>query len=120
MRQTLVFSVLLAAARFMPAAQTGAGSPLPKIEFEKYTLANGLQVVLHVDRKLPVVHVNLWYHVGSKNERLGRTGFAHLSEHLMLQGSKNNPDDYFTFMQRIGARSGRDSNGTTDKDRTNY
>ena len=74
-----------------PAARKPAGAPaaVPKIEFEKYTLPNGLQVILHVDRKLPIVHVNQWFHVGSKNERPGRTGFAHLFEHMMFQGSKN-------------------------------
>lgn len=64
------------------------GGDVPKIAFEKYTLPNGLQVILHVDHKLPMVHVNNWYHVGSKNERLGRTGFAHLFEHMMFEGSK--------------------------------
>ena len=102
------------------AVLAAAPTPIPKLAFEKYTLANGLQVVLHVDRRLPIVHVNLWYHVGSKNERAGRTGFAHLFEHMMLQGSKNASTDYFTLMQRVGARAGRDSNGTTDQDRTNY
>jgi len=72
----------LAAVQAAPAA----GTPdVPKIEFEKYTLPNGLQVILHVDRKLPVVHVNQWFHVGSKNEKPGRTGFAHLFEHMMFQ-----------------------------------
>ena len=102
------------------AVLAAAPTPIPKLAFEKHTLANGLQVVLHVDRRLPIVHVNLWYHVGSKNERAGRTGFAHLFEHMMLQGSKNASTDYFTLMQRVGARAGRDSNGTTDQDRTNY
>jgi zinc protease len=63
-------------------------SQTPQLQFEKYTLSNGLQVILHVDRKLPMVHVNCWYHVGSKNERAGRTGFAHLFEHMMFEGSK--------------------------------
>lgn len=93
---------------------------VPKIAYEKYVLPNGLQVIFHVDKKLPLVHVNLWYHVGSKNEKPGRTGFAHLFEHLMLQGSKNASQDFFSLMQRAGARPGRDSNGTTEPDRTNY
>jgi predicted Zn-dependent peptidase len=74
-----------------PAASPAAAA-VPKLEFEKYTLPNGLQVILHVDRKLPMVHVNQWYHVGSKNERPGRTGFAHLFEHLMFQGSADAKD----------------------------
>lgn len=94
---------------------------LPKLEIEKFTLPNGLQCILHVDRKLPVVHVNQWYHVGSKNERPGRTGFAHLFEHIMFQGSKNAPGDYFRFIERAGANLREGGvNGTTDFDRTNY
>src|SRR5450755_2352689 len=68
-----------------PAAPKPAPAPVPKVEFEKYTLPNGLEVILHVDRKLPVVHVNEWYHVGSNNERPGKTGFAHLFEHMMFE-----------------------------------
>jgi len=104
-------------------AATASAAPkltVPKVPFEKYVLPNGLQVIFHVDRKLPLVHVNLWYHVGSKNEKPGKTGFAHLFEHMMLQGSKNASQDFFTLMQRAGARPGRDSNGTTGPDRTNY
>ncbi len=97
------------------AAQT-AGS-VPKISFEQYKLPNGLQVILHVDKKLPIVHVNQWFHVGSKNERLGRTGFAHLFEHIMFQGSKNATGEYFSFVEKLGAN---DANGTTNNDRTNY
>src|SRR5215207_1126397 len=67
-----------------PAAATTDAGTVPKIIFEKYTLPNGLQVILHIDRKLPVVHVNQWFHVGSKNERVGRSGFAHLFEHMMF------------------------------------
>src|SRR5215475_2817278 len=78
-------------------------SGVPKIEFEKYTLPNGLQVILHVDRKLPMVHVNNWYHVGSKNERLGRTGFADWFEHMMFEGSKNANGKYFAFVEKAGA-----------------
>ncbi|HXI13339.1 MAG TPA: pitrilysin family protein [Thermoanaerobaculia bacterium] len=100
---------------------TTPASAIPKVEFEKYTLPNGLQVILHVDRKLPVVHVNQWYHVGSKNERPGRTGFAHLFEHVMFQGSKNAVGEYFTFAERAGANLREGGvNGTTSNDRTNY
>src|SRR5688572_8949926 len=105
-------------------AQTGtavAQSSVPKVEFEKYTLPNGLQVILHIDRKLPVVHVNQWFHVGSKNEEPRRTGFAHLFEHLMFQGSKNVPGEYFDIVETAGANLKEGGvNGTTDFDRTNY
>jgi zinc protease len=105
-----------------PAApRPPAQRPIPKIEFEKYTLPNGLQVILHADRKLPIVHVNEWFHVGSKNERRGRTGFAHLFEHLMFQGSKNATGEYFSFAELAGANLREGGvNGTTSNDRTNY
>ncbi len=93
----------------------------PVIDFEKYRLANGLQVILHSDRKLPVAHVNLWYHVGSKNEQPGRTGLAHLFEHMMFQGSKNADGEYLTYMEKAGANMREGGvNGTTSFDRTNY
>jgi zinc protease len=96
-------------------------SSVPKVAFEAFTLSNGLQVILHPDRKLPIVHVNLWFHVGSKNEKPGRTGFAHLFEHMMFQGSKNAYQDYFTYAERAGANLGEGGvNGTTNNDRTNY
>lgn len=87
------------------------------IPFEKFTLENGLTLLVHQDRKAPIVAVNIWYHVGSKNERPGKTGFAHLFEHLMFNGSEHFNDDYFQAMERIGAT---DLNGTTNNDRTNY
>lgn len=103
-----------------PAGTGGAGD-VPKIVFEKYTLPNGLQVILHVDRKLPMVHVNNWYHVGSKNERVGRTGFAHLFEHMMFEGSKDANGKYFGFIEKAGANLFQGGvNGTTSEDRTNY
>ncbi|MFN6963860.1 MAG: M16 family metallopeptidase [Pyrinomonadaceae bacterium] len=102
-------------------AQQAAQSSVPKIQFERYTLPNGLQVILHVDRKLPVVHVNQWFHVGSANEKPGRSGFAHLFEHMMFQGSKNASKDYFTYVEAAGANLFEGGvNGTTDQDRTNY
>ena len=67
----------------------------PKIAFEQYTLKNGLRVVVHEDRKAPIINVNVWYHVGSKDEPEGKSGFAHLFEHLMFNGSENYDDDYF-------------------------
>ncbi len=101
-------------------AGIAAGQQAPKIEFEKYTLPNGLQVILHVDRKLPMVHVNLWYHVGSANERPGRSGFAHLFEHMMFQGSKN-ADKFMVLAETLGANVFNGAvNGTTNWDRTNY
>ena len=87
------------------------------IPYEKFNLDNGLTVLVHTDRKAPIVAVNLWYHVGSKNERLGKTGFAHLFEHLMFQGSENYNDEFFKPMEEVGATS---INGTTNFDRTNY
>ena len=102
---------------------TAASTPaaIPKIQFEKYTLPNGLQVILHVDRKLPIVHVNQWFNVGSKNERVGRSGFAHLFEHMMFQGSKNAAKEYFTYAEAAGANVREGGvNGTTNQDRTNY
>ncbi|MGH9886109.1 MAG: insulinase family protein, partial [bacterium] len=112
----------LVCAAILGAAPSRAAPRLevPKVAFEKVVLPNGLQLILHQDKKLPLVHVNLWYHVGSKNEKAGKTDFAHLFEHMMLQGSKNAAEDYSSLMARAGARGGRDSNGTTDTDRTNY
>ena len=102
-------------------AQTAKQNSAPKIEFEKYTLPNGLQVILHVDRKLPIVHVNQWFHVGSANERVGRSGFAHLFEHMMFQGSKNANKEYFEYVEAAGANLLEGGvNGTTNQDRTNY
>ncbi|MEK7855635.1 MAG: insulinase family protein, partial [Acidobacteriota bacterium] len=116
--------LILAAIVVVPngfIAQASAQTSVPKIQFEKYTLPNGLQVILHVDKKLPVVHVNQWFHVGSANERLGRSGFAHLFEHMMFQGSKNANKDYFTYVEAAGANLLEGGvNGTTDQDRTNY
>ncbi len=87
------------------------------IPFETFTLANGLRVVVHEDRKAPIVAVSIWYNVGSKDEPAGRTGFAHLFEHLMFNGSENAPGEYFEYTRRMGAT---DLNGTTWFDRTNY
>ncbi|MBI2936121.1 MAG: insulinase family protein, partial [Chloroflexi bacterium] len=86
------------------------------IAFEKLTLPNGLDVILHQDHALPLVAVNIWYHVGSKDEEVGRTGFAHLFEHLMFEGSKHHNRSHFEPLQRVGAML----NGSTTTDRTNY
>jgi zinc protease len=90
---------------------------IPDLKYEKFVLPNGLTVLVHEDHKAPIVAVNLWYHVGSKNEKLGRTGFAHLFEHLMFNGSEHYNDDYFKPLEKVGAT---DLNGTTNFDRTNY
>ncbi len=89
----------------------------PDIPYQMFKLDNGLTVLVHEDHKAPIVAVNIWYHVGSKNEKPGKTGFAHLFEHLMFNGSEDYDDDYFKVMDRIGAT---DLNGTTNEDRTNY
>jgi len=87
------------------------------IDYERFILPNGLTLLVHEDHKSPIAAVNVWYHVGSKNEKLGKSGFAHLFEHLMFNGSENFNDDYFQAIERIG---GTDVNGTTNSDRTNY
>lgn len=89
---------------------------MAKISFEKITLSNGLDVILHQDHTIPVVAVNVWYHVGSKDEQMGRTGFAHLFEHVMFEGSKHHNSSYFEPLQKVGANL----NGSTTPDRTNY
>jgi zinc protease len=90
---------------------------IPDIPYTKFVLANGLTVLVHEDHKAPIVAVNTWYHVGSKNEKPGRTGFAHLFEHLMFSGSEDFNFTYINAMERIGAT---DLNGTTNNDRTNF
>ncbi len=122
-RWILGFALLVIAAVSVPraeqrAATPGAAGDIPRLAFEKYTLANGLDVILSEDKRLPMVAVNLWYHVGPANEESGRTGFAHLFEHMMFQGSRHvPPDTHFKFLEAAGAS---DINGTTDFDRTNY
>ena len=99
-----------------PAPRSSAPAPIT-IPYQRFVLKNGLTLLVHEDHKAPIVAVNIWYHVGSKNERPGRTGFAHLFEHLMFNGSEHFNDDYFQPFERIGAT---DQNGTTNEDRTNY
>ncbi len=105
-----------------PAAATKAAAKTaitaPKLQFEKYQLKNGLDVILVEDRRLPLAAVDLWYHVGPANEKPDRTGFAHLFEHVMFQSSRHVPEDtYFKFLEAAGAS---EINGTTNFDRTNY
>ena len=102
------------------AAQAPASAPLkvPNLKFEKYTLPNGLVVILREDHRLPLVAVDLWYHVGPVNEKAGRTGFAHLFEHMMFEGSEHVGEKaHIKYVEGAGAT---DINGTTDYDRTNY
>ncbi|WP_310098329.1 pitrilysin family protein [Sphingomonas sp. BE138] len=104
-------------------AQAAAPAPVAQlvkavdIPYQQFTLKNGLRVIVHTDRKAPVVAVSVWYDVGSKHEPKGKTGFAHLFEHLMFNGSENAPGDFFEPLQQVGAT---DFNGTTYYDRTNY
>ncbi|MEO5896132.1 MAG: pitrilysin family protein [Vicinamibacterales bacterium] len=102
------------------AQQSGQAldSSTPRLEHETFTLKNGLKVILSQDKRLPMVAVNLWYHVGPANETPGRTGFAHLFEHMMFQGSKHVPGD--SHIKLLEAAGASDMNGTTDFDRTNY
>src|SRR6185369_10153470 len=92
--------------------------PQVKLDYEKFKLANGLEVILHKDSRLPIVGVNVWYHVGPAKETEGRTGFAHLFEHMMFQGSGHIPEDmHFKYLEGAGASL---VNGTTNFDRTNF
>jgi zinc protease len=87
------------------------------VPYETFTLPNGLQVIVHEDHSVPVVSVNIWYHVGSGDERAGRTGFAHLFEHIMFMGSQHVPTGEF---DKLLEAAGGDNNGSTTEDRTNY
>ena len=125
----LLMPVLLVAGLTTPSAQTpqapsattarsSSANEIPRIPFEKYTLPNGLEVILSQKPGIPMTAVNLWYHVGPANEEPGRTGFAHLFEHMMFQSSKHvPPDSHIRLLEAAGAS---DLNGTTDFDRTNY
>ena len=118
-------TALIPAAAQQVAASASAAKPVPVAElvkrvdipFEEFTLKNGLRVIVHTDRKAPIVAVSTWYDVGSKHEPKGKTGFAHLFEHLMFNGSENAPGDFFEPLKQVGAT---DFNGTTSFDRTNY
>lgn len=113
---------LVAANAGAQAKTTQAGkSPELRIDFTRETLPNGLNVIYHVDHSTPVAAVLLWYNVGSKMEQPGRTGFAHLFEHMMFKGSKNVADgQHWALLEAAGGRAGNDINGTTNWDRTNY
>ncbi|WP_293373650.1 pitrilysin family protein [Nevskia sp.] len=108
-----------AAAESVKPAKASATAKLPPIDvpYEKFRLANGLTVVVHEDHKTPLVAVNVWYHIGSKDEPERRHGFAHLFEHLMFNGSEHFNDEFFRALEPAGATG---INGTTNRDRTNY
>jgi zinc protease len=129
---SFLVALMLAICSFVPAyaqsdsapkaktpapASSSTKIPIPDIPYTKFVLDNGLTVLVHEDPKAPIVAVNTWYHVGSKNEKPGKTGFAHLFEHLMFSGSDNFNYTYINAMERIGATN---LNGTTNSDRTNY
>ncbi len=113
-RLTLTFAWC---ASIAASSVLAADAPQIDIPYEKFTLDNGLRVIVHEDRKAPIVAVGIWYHVGSKNEKPGKTGFAHLFEHLMFNGTENYDDEYFKPLEAVGATG---MNGTTWYDRTNY
>jgi zinc protease len=115
--QAIVIALALGGTAPLSAAPTAATTLKLDIAYQEFTLKNGLRVIVHEDRKAPIVSVNIWYHVGSRNEAKGRTGFAHLFEHLMFQGSENYRDEFFKPFEQAGAT---EQNGTTNFDRTNY
>ncbi|KAB7767284.1 M16 family metallopeptidase [Xanthomonas maliensis] len=98
-------------------ARSTASATIPEIAYTRFTLPNGLTVIVHEDHKAPVVAVSVWYHIGSADEPAGKTGFAHLFEHLMFSGSENNKGSFFAPLEKVGTT---DMNGTTWFDRTNY
>jgi zinc protease len=111
------FVLLLLAALSLPLGAQAPPDTALEVPYRQFTLDNGLTVILHRDTSVPIVAVNVWYHVGSASERPGRTGFAHLFEHLMFEGSKNVEEGSFdTLLEAAGASS----NGSTNNDRTNY
>ena len=104
-------------AAFIAVFALSAGAQTVDIPYTQFELDNGLTVIVHTDTKAPIVAVNIWYHVGSKNEKPGKTGFAHLFEHLMFNGTENYDDEFFGPFEKVGATG---QNGTTSFDRTNY
>ncbi|AFC87435.1 M16 family metallopeptidase [Frateuria aurantia] len=118
-RNTLWMRLFAGAMALVPMgllAASGEGA-LPKLDYTRFVLPNGLTVVVHEDHKAPVVAVGIWYHIGSADEPAGKTGFAHLFEHLMFSGSEHHPGTYFQPFEQVGATN---MNGTTWFDRTNY
>ncbi|MFN4256280.1 MAG: M16 family metallopeptidase [Saprospiraceae bacterium] len=120
MKRLLLPALLLAFTAYFAQAQSDLPTYNPDdidVPYRKFTLPNGLRLIVHEDHKAPIAAVNVWYHVGSKNEKPGKSGFAHLFEHLMFNGSEHYNTDYFQALEAIGAT---DLNGTTNEDRTNY
>jgi zinc protease len=120
MKKLLALFCLMSAMASLSAQQIEYPAYNPddiNIPYKKFVLPNGLRLIVHEDHKAPIVAVNVWYHVGSKNEKPGKSGFAHLFEHLMFNGSEHFNTDYFQALEAIGAT---DLNGTTNEDRTNY
>ncbi len=115
--KSLFLSAMLTTFVLAPCSLLAGEAPAIDIPFTKFKLDNGLTVIVHEDHKAPIVAVSVWYHVGSKNEPAGKTGFAHLFEHLMFNGSENHQGEYFDPFEQVGATS---MNGTTWFDRTNY
>ncbi|HEY6337542.1 MAG TPA: pitrilysin family protein [Candidatus Sulfotelmatobacter sp.] len=109
-----LFRLLLISAIALCALAQAQNIDIP---YQKFVLDNGLTLIVHEDHKAPIVAVNFWYHVGSKNEKLGKTGFAHLFEHLMFGGSEHAKGSFIQAFDAVGAT---DQNGTTNEDRTNY
>ena len=101
----LALTTALGGLAFAPAPAHAKSAQVASVDipYEQFTLPNGLRVIVHTDRKAPIVAVNLWYHVGSKDEPAGRSGFAHLFEHLMFNGSENHPGEYFEPFELVGA-----------------
>jgi zinc protease len=115
-RRGLLLAVAVGVLLSLQAGATAANKP-PKLQYTMTTLENGLKVVLHEDHSTPIIHAELWYHVGSKNEKPGRTGFAHLFEHMMFKGSKNvEPEGHPSWISSVGGQS----NATTNEDATIY
>src|SRR3979411_2228509 len=115
--ESVVLFLVLALVTSGSAQTKSAQATQIDITSDRFWMDNGLTVIVHEDHKSPIVAINTWYHVGSKNEKPGKTGFAHLFEHLMFGGSEHAPGRYIDGMERIGAT---DLNGTTNPDRTNY
>jgi zinc protease len=116
-KTTLLVALCYLTVGALAGAHVGGAQATPRIQFEKYSLPNGLEVILHEDHSTPIVAVDTWYHVGSGDEQVGRTGFAHLFEHIMFMGSQDVPVGAFDQMLEA---AGANNNGSTTEDRTNY
>jgi zinc protease len=116
---SMIFLFVTALGFAAKPADKPASANVPQVDiaYKQFKLKNGLTLIVHEDHKAPIVAINIWYHVGSKNEPHGKSGFAHLFEHLMFNGSENFNTDYFKALEKVGAT---DLNGTTNEDRTNY